>query len=443
MTFSVIPRCNVSGASGVVIPPATAAKWYPGHYWKLEDWQVVNQSTGALNTSSLNTIFQEVKDTFSCRGIKWTIEWGDVENGNWTVINELCKRLWSLRQGTNPKYARLMLAINLKGEGVTATAINKLLPLDLVVAGGFTPTKSGYTAYTNAFPWKDNGGTTPSGYYPKLWKTVIQSRLAAFCQTLAAHVPPNCDGKSLDQGDILCMVSSLESANDAAYDGFQDSTTGDGDPTGSQSSYEQGLWDYVQNLKLAFPKTPVTMSLNYSRPFIADIIPQLPGKKIGINTPNGNYANGLNLVDQSAPITNGILLYFQDPAYYNSIIMNSEVQGDDFKSTMGIDARADKLGVDAPPGYDFPPYADLYLRHKNTLHAHYMVWQRNFPFWLGGTFSEKLNTTDPSYATAGPTYTWPGTRPSCLNTFMKTYAALNNPADPAGGLNTTPPTNWL
>lgn len=436
MSFSPYARCNVSGASGVVLPPATISKFYPGHYTKLEGWQVVN-SNGTLNTSSINTIFQELNDTFCLRGIKWTIEWGDIENAttgsanwNWTVIDTLVKKLWDMRQGANPKYKRLMLAINIKGSGVTSAAIHKLLPPDLVVAGGFTPTKSGYTAYTLAWPWAD--GTVPGGYYPKLWKTTVKNRLNSFFQELANHVVPNTDGKTLDEGDLLCMVSTLESANKTAYDGFQDSSTGDGDPTGSQGSYEDGMWSMAQGLKTAFTKTPVTMSLNYSRPYIAEIIPQLPGKKIGINTPNGNYANGLNLVDSSPPIIQGILLYFQDPTYANSIILNSEIQGDDYTATTGIDADDDKKQF-----YDFPNYEGLYLRHRDTLNSHYVVWQRNFPFWLGGNYSAKVD---------GVNYTWPSPpnpRPSVLNTFLKKYADLNNPADPAGGLNTTPPTNWL
>lgn len=429
--ISAVGKCLITPK--LVAPPITG-KWYPGHYWKLEQWQVENQSTGLLNTSMLNTIFAEIAASPGCRGIKWTTNWGKVENGNWTAINELCKRLYALRTGPSPKYARLMLAIDFKADGVGPGDINQCIPDDLIVEGGFTPNKGGYTAYTKAFPWAKPSGAV-GGYYPKLWDTTIQSRLNSFMQTLANYVPPSCDGLSLDSGDILAMVSSLESAPGPIYDTYQG---------GSQTQFENGLWSFVQNMKLAFTKTPVTMSLNYSQSFVQDIIPQLHAKKIGINTPNSNFAKGLIRV--AAP--QGILKYFEDPAIYNSLIMNSEIQGDDFKSDHGIDARDDKLDVlDENPhinGYNFPAYATLLDWCINRLHNHYTVWQRTLPFWDGGSFSENLQANDPSYnGGVGTTpYVWPGTRPSFIN-FFQTNPIINNVSDPAGGNNSVKPTNWL
>lgn len=440
MSISVFARADVSGAPGSGGGGGggdTPEKWYPGHYWKLHPGDMMSGPT-TPNTSKLNTIFQEIRTSPGCRGIKAVIDWGPTENGNWVLINELCKRLYALRQEATPKYARLMLAINLKG----STDITDLLPADMIVAGGFTPTRPGYTAYTNAYPYtsqgaRDNQGTF-SGYYPKMWSTTVQTRLAAFAQMLADHVPPDGDGKSLDEGDLLAMVSTLESAPRGCYDTYQG---------GSLTAYENGLFDFAKSLKQKFLKTPITMSLNYSRGFVARIFDDLATFKIGINTPNGNFASGL--VDPTG--NPGVLNYFYSLANANSIILNPECQGDDFMSSMGIDARDDVFDtrVETPvdiPGFDFPSYSTLFNRYRNDLNAHYMVWQRETPFWLGGNFSFNLKTTDPSYVAGQNPRTWPSPpnpMPSFLNGFFKTNTVINNVADPAGGMRSQKPTNWL
>lgn len=427
MSFSLFARGETTKFSR----SNAAVKFYPGHYVKLEGWQVV-KTDGSLDTASIDTIIQELDQTFCLRGIKWVIDWGDIENvttgavnWHWTAIDNLYKRLWDMRQGANPKYKRLMLAINMRGSGVTNANAKRVIPGDLVVqdnSPGFTP-KAGYTVYTHLWPYTN--ASNPDGYYAKLWETTIQNRFGTFCQELANHVVPNCDGKTMDQGDILCMMSSLESSTDSPYDGYQG---------GTQSTYEAGLFAIVQKMKQAFVKTPVTMSLNFTRAYVASIMPQLPALKIGINSPNSNLQNSINLVPTGGA-SQGVLLYYQDPAYINNIILNPEIQGIEYKTSIGQDAFPDKLNL-----YDFPSYESLYLRCKNDLNANYVVWQRNFPFWLGGTFSEKVTGVTPS------PYFWPSPpnpMPSVLNTFLKTYPALNNINDPAGGLNTVIPTNFI
>lgn len=434
MTLSLFSRSDVSGSGGGG-GGSTPEKWYPGHYWKLHPGDIMTNAT-TPNASKLNTIFQEIRTSPACRGIKAVIDWGPTEDGNWILIDELCKRLYALRQEATPKYARLMLAINIKG----STDITDLLPADMIVAGGFTPTRPGYTAYTNAYPYTSQGAAantgTFSGYYLKLWSTTVRNRLAAFAQMIADHVPPDGDGKSLDQGDLLCMISTLESAPRNPYDTYQG---------GSLGQYETGMFNFAKDIKTAFTYTPVTMSLNYSRSFIASVIPDLATFKIGINTPNGNFASGL-VATSGNP---GILVYF-DIATANSIILNPECQGDDFMSSWGIDGRNDVFNTitENPdiPGFDFPAYSTLFNRYRNDLNAHYMVWQRETPFWLGGNFSFNLKTSDPSYIAGQNPRTWPSPpnpMPSFLNGFFKTNATINNPADPAGGMRSVKPTNWL
>lgn len=436
-------------------PPPGDEKLYKGHYWKIFPGNVLT-STGAVNVSALNTIFNEIQASPACRGIKFTFLWGECENSFNTVsqgkgyvaaINYIAKRCWDARSWSTPRDIRMMLAVDIKG----GNNINGLLPSDMIVQGGYTPGRTGYTPYTLAYPYTSAGAGpnagTFSGYYPKVWKTQVQNRLLQFFQRLANHVPPNCDGKSLDQGDILAMFSNLESAPRNCYDTYQDNVSTDGDPVGSLDAHEQGVFDLVKKIKQAFPLTPVTMSLNYSRPYCAEIIPKLHALKIGINTPNINLSTGINTIDNSPPITNGILRYFLDPAIYNSLIINPEVQGDDFVSTYGKDARdrADAFAKQNPPNwtavdaeYDFPDYLTLWNRFKE-LNAHYVVWQRESPFWNGGTLTESFKMSDGSTVN----HTFPGTRPSFLATFFQTNSELNNPADVTGGVNSGNPTNAI
>lgn len=416
--FSIAPKSKPSasggggggGGGGTVL-----GKWYPGHYIKLEQSTVFN-TDGSFKTANLNTIFNnELKNTFCLRGIKFVISWGDIENvansdpatWNWSTIDEFVQRLYNIRQGASPKYARVLFALNYRSDIPAASGKLEIVPPDL-------------TAKTWA--WSQNG-ISAQGWYINLWDSVIQARLKTFLQAFANHVVPGTDGKTLDQGDYFAGMATLESAIRPAY---LDNYNG-----GSLAMFQNGIIksfangdSLIKSMKTAFPNTPVQFGGNYTRAFMATAMPQLNGMKVGLNTPNGNLSKGLNDPTGSP----GILVYAQNPTYYNGIMLQIEAQGDDYKSRWGIDARADKAAL-----YDIPPYYaasgyDLLNRWRNVLHTHYMIWQRNEPFWSGGNFTEDgINFGDV---------------PSIL-TFMQTNSILNNPADPAGGLNSTPPTNWI
>ncbi len=416
--FSIAPKSKPSasggggggGGGGTVL-----GKWYPGHYIKLEQSTVFN-TDGSFKTANLNTIFNnELKNTFCLRGIKFVISWGDIENvanadpatWNWSTVDEFVQRLYAIRQGANPKYARVLFALNYRSDTAAASGKLEIVPPDL-------------TAKTWA--WSQSG-TAAQGWYINLWDSVIQARLKTFLQAFADHVVPGTDGKTLDQGDYFAGMATLESAIRPAY---QNNYNG-----GSLALFQSGIIksfasgdSLIKSMKTAFPNTPVQFGGNYTRAFMATAMPLLNGAKVGLNTPNGNLSTGLN--DTGAP--QSILVYAQNPTYYNGIMLQIEAQGDDYKASTGIDARSNKAALyDIPPYYSATGY-DLLNRWRNVLHTHYMIWQRNEPFWSGGNFTED-----------GINF---GTVPSIL-TFMQTNSILNNPADPAGGLNSTPPTNWL
>lgn len=421
-------------------PPPGGEKWVSGFFTKLEPWQVLN-TNGTLKTTSLNEIFDELRTTPALRGIKWVINWGEVDKGgatsNWNmlVINELVRRLHGLRQETPSKKKYLFLAISFK-----ADTIADLLPPDMRVTGGYTPSvPSGYGVYRYAWPYgsstrkADGTYPMPQGYYLKTWDQALVNRYSAFCAKLANHVVPATDGETLDAGDYLYMFSSLESATQPLYDSAF--------PGWTLTNHEDGVFGLVRQMKNSLPNTMITISLNYARPFLTRTIPQLPGLSIGINTPNGNQSTGL-IAGGTNP---GILTYFQDPELADSIVLNSEMQGDDFCCTNGLEGRraADDAAKLATPNwaavdaaYDFPGYKSLYLRHRDLLNAHIVVVQRNYPFWLGGTLTEEFTLANNTKTN----HTFPGTRPSFLQ-FLKTDPDVN--ANAWAGFNNVSPLNWI
>lgn len=411
-------------------PPPAGAKYFEGYAVKLEPWQVLSGT--ALNTASLNTIFDELRTTPALKAIKWVINWGDVETGanpaswNMLVINELVKRLHQLRNETPSKKKFLMLAVSFKG------SIN-ILPPDMRVTGGYTPSKTGYTAYKYAWPFTANAGSLgeSSGYYVKTWDAYVQDRFQQFFEKLATYVVPGTDGKGLNVGDYLYMVSTLESVTQSLYDPAF--------PGWSVTAQEDGVFEMAKRIKIGLPSTMVTISLNFTKAFCGRTFPKLPGVKIGCNTPDGNQAVDL-VIGGGNP---GILTYFQNPAYAGNIVLNPEIQPDTYYSTYGIDARrrAVDFAKQSPPNwtavdaeYDFPSYNSIHNRYRNVLNANIIVAQRTFPFWLGGVHKETFTLASGSTVE----HSFPGARPSFLN-FLKT--------DPDVlawlGESNSPPTNWI
>lgn len=414
-------------------PPPEGDKYFQGYAAKLNPGEVMVNSLpfGTVNAAALDTIFNEMRTTPAWKAVKHVFNWGEIEtdpnpaNWNMKAITAIVQRLHLLRQSGIKKH--FFMAFSFKGS-------NTVLPPDMRITGGYTPQQTGYTVYKYMWPFVPNAGALISdgGYYIKTWDPYVQDRFQQFMEKLANYVVPSTDGKGLDVGDYLYMVSSLESVVQTLFDkGF---------PTWTQENHENGVRELVYRMKVAMPNTMVTMSLNHDRPLLKRAIPALPAKKIGINTPNSNYDPSL-LAGGDNP---GILTYFMSPTYDGNIVLNPEIQGDDYYATYGFEARkrAKAFAKLNPPNwtavdaeYDFPSYKSMHLRCVNDLNANIIVAQRNSPFWLGGTYSEKFIMFDNTQVT----HTFPGTRPPFL-TFLRT--------DPdvlawAGAASPTKPTNWL
>lgn len=370
-------------------------------------------------------------------GIKWATSWGAIDKGSdpatWdmTIINYLVQRLHEIRVRTGKK-KYLFLALSFKG------SIEALLPPDIRTSGTYASNLS-YAKYKYAWPWVPNAGALfgGGGYHIKGWVTsgdyTLQNRFRSFCEKLANYVVPGTDGKTLDVGDYLYMISSLESATQTPFDpSFPDYTL---------DKHEDGVFELVKIMKQSFAKTMVSVCLNFSKPNCSRTFPKLPGLKIGCNTPNMNFAEGL-IITSSNP---GVLNYFYDSQPYDGdIVLSPEIQGDDLYATDGIDARrrAADFAKQSPPNwtsvdaeYDFPSYITLHRRCRDVLNANIIIVQRTQPFWTGGVFQQSFTLANGT----NTTHIFPGTRPSFLE-FLKTNPEVN--ADANSGL-APRPTNWL
>lgn len=431
------PACYGRAYVDSTPPPASSAKYFQGYAAKLNPGEVMVNSDpfGSVNATALNTIFAEMDATPAWKAVKHVFHWGEIETdpnpANWNMkeITALVQRLHLYRQTnpSNPKY--LFIAFSFKGD-------ISILPPDMRTPGTYTPApgKTDYTRYQYAWPFVPNAGAliNSGGYYIKTWDTYVQNRFQQFIEKLAAYVVPDTDGKGLDVGDYLYMASSLESVVQTLYDANF--------PGWTKTNHEDGVRELVRRMKIGLPNTMVSICLNYDRPLLPRAFSDLNALKIGVNTPNSNHAAGL-IITGTNP---GILTYFQNAAYVGKLVLNPEIQGDDFYSTYGFDARqrAAAFAKESPPNwaavdaeYDFPSYKTLHNRCVNDLNADIVIAQRNSPFWLGGTYSESFTMANGSKQS----HTFPGTRPPFL-TFLRTDPDVIAWATQA---NPTKPTNWL
>lgn len=423
-------------------PPSGSDKYFSGYGVKLEPWQVLKADgtpkiSGAA-PNDLNTIFQELEDTPVLHGVKWATSWGDIDTGdnpaNWDmrIINYLIQRLHEIKTRTG-KQKYLLLALSFK-----SGAIGGLLPPDIRIPGTY-PSSKNYTKYKYAWPWVPNAGALfgGGGYHIKAWVTAgdytLLNRFQSFCEKLANYVVPGTGGKTIDAGDYLCMISTLESATQTPFDPYF--------PDYTLEKHEDGILELNKRMKLSFARTMVATCLNFTKPNCARNFPKLPALNIGCNTPNMNYSDGL-IIKSAYP---GVLNYFYDgQPYPGLIVLNPEIQGDDYYATYGIDARrrAADFAKQNPPNwtavdaeYDFPAYITLHRRCRDTLNANIVIAQRTQPFWNGGVYQQSFKMYDGT----NKTHIFPGTRPSFIE-FLKTNAEVN--ADANAGL-APRPTNWL
>ncbi len=395
-------------SQAILATPLSINKWKPGHYVKIEDWQL-------NNPTQMANIYNELSTTPSLRGVKVVILWGRYETRTGGVSTFDFSQLITIANELETRGKHLILSFAWRtftgsdgtaaGVAAAAAAASLIVPNDLATTtgtyGAGTPLE--HTTFDKLFAYKDSAGAL-KGYNLKLWKASVPYRIGLFMQALAGAT--NSNNVSFDNNNVLVQMSTTESsiAQPVVPYGMNPGTNKDG----SEELQVAGQINVLNNMNTHFIYTPVVASLNFPRSHVANMASNgassdLAIGKFGLGTPNSHYAYSLNTTDATYP---GVLTYY--PGLSNIVLLAPEVQGDDYESD-----------YKQPTPTTYPAYLDIYQRLRNDLDANYIVWQRNFPFWLGDS-------------TGGTPI------PSVLN-FLKTNSTIINDVTGAGGLNTTMP----
>ena len=371
--LSIILIIALSYVSSSFIAEAVTDKWHPGIYLKIEDWQL-------KNPVQMEKIYKELADTPQLRGVKVVMKWGryetrtnDISTYNFTRIENILSRLATMDN------KHLIVAIAWR-EFKSEQGVSQILPNDLQngVLWNDDPAWE-HIDYEYAWAYIKGNKDRIYGYNIKLWNPIVMTRLEAFMEALASQI---------DTHPNFNQITTTESAVGNPIIPF---VYGE-----SKDLQFIGQKDILLLMKKYFTQSLVMSQLNFSRKYVASMIPLLLIEGIGLGSPDGNEHP--ELIRTTPVDVPGVLTYY--PKLSNDLILAPEIQGDSYISTYGAG------GVE-----DYPSYEYLYSRVKNDLKANYTVIQRNTPFWLGDADT-----------------------PSMLE-FLQTYPDIINDHTGAGGLN--------
>ncbi len=367
---------------GSTPPGVNSNKWHPGIYIKLEDWQL-------QSNVEMEKIYKEVAETPGIRGIKISALWGRYETRNtpgvstynFTQIENILNRLSKMDD------KHLIVLIAWRDFTGDADVVN-LLPNDMRrgVLWNNVPAWR-HIDYDYLWGYKINVSSVGANYAynMKLWSPVLLARMDSFLKAMAAKI---------DSHPNFNHITTSESATGDPIIPF-----GPGESDALQSAGQLAVLTMMQK---HFVKSFVVSDFNYSREFVAQAVPILKSRGIGLGSSNSNLKDSLNMTGPNP----GVLTYY--PKLSGQIVLAPEIQGHDLRSKFGDDKQVDT-----------PPYDYLYKRVRDDLKANYVVIQRNTPYWYGGKVGTK-------------------TVPSML-TFLKTYPAIKNDPTGAGGLDSKKP----
>ena len=362
-------------------------KWHPGIYVKVQDDQL-REKDGS--NAKMEAIYSELKSTPQLRGIKVVLLWGRYEKKDpstgaitydFREIDEILNRLAVLDNN------HLILSFAWR-EFKSTDGIVDMLPSDLRrgISWNDDPVWA-HTKYDYLWAYRMSRKPGHYSYCLKLWDPMIISRIDAFLKALATHV---------DSHPHFNQISTTESALGQPIIPF-----GPGEGGELQS---EGQLTIIRLMRKYFVRSLVVPAFNFNRKYVARVVSVLEKEGIGLGSPNSNKSESLtHTASIDAP---GVLTYY--PRLSGKVVLAPEIQGDDYRSSVGDDRIKDT-----------PSYEALYLRVRDDLKANYTVMQRNSPFWLGDART-----------------------PSMLR-FIQTYPAIVNDPTGAGGLNSAKPRSLL
>jgi hypothetical protein len=395
-------------SQAIFATPLSIDKWKPGHYVKIEDWQLMDDCVAKPTTCHMEKIYKELKDTPALRGVKIILYWsryesraGGTSTYDFSALNTIINNIKNTSKSGTDKHVILSFAWRVPSTDLDTVKL--LVPNDMQVEMTNTPIydQGGpleHTTFWDLYAYKQ--GSSVKGYNIKLYKSSVITRIDAFLQELADE---------FDDDNVLVQIAATESAigEPAVPYGTGTANTPSGTNLyGTEAKQYEGQDDVLNSMNTHFVKTPVVPALNYSRPYVATWASGggsslLASGKFGLGTPDAHLGSGINYVGTNP----GVLTYF--PGFTEVILLAPEVQPDHYESDQ-----------DTPP-IAFPSYESIYERLRDDLYANYIIWQRNYPYWLGKST--------------------PTVVPSVLE-FLQTHSDITSDVSGAGGLNTTVPT---
>lgn len=381
-------------SQAIFATPLSINKWKPGHYVKLDDWQ--------LNSpSEMADVYDELDNTPDLRGIKVVILWGRYETRTGSVSTYDFSQLTDIADELEARGKHLILSFAWRAFSTDPDVAKYILPNDMWNTNGIYDNGGPleHTLFDKMYAYTDSSGAV-AGYNLKLWKGAVPYRIDLFMQALAGAL--NSSSVTFDNNNVLVHLSTTESAINSPAVPYGTGTNS----TGTEALQYAGQIEVLDSMNARFTNTPIVATLNFTRAHVANMAgggssSVLATGKFGLGSPNSHYDTSLNTTSGNP----GVLTYY--PGFSNVILLAPEVQGDDYVSDH------------ASPPTAYPLYVNIFARLRDDLDANYIVWQRKPPYWKGGNIG---GTTIPS-----------------VLTFLQSNTDITGDASGAGDLNTTVP----
>lgn len=137
--------------------PLSINKWKPGHYVKLDDWQVYTwdelTKTYTFNTDGLEVAYDELEENDALRGLKIVIQWGRYETRTGSTSTYNFSDLITIAEELEARGKHLILSFAWRAFSTNPDVAKWILPNDMQNTNGIY----------------DNGGSEEHTLFDKMY----------------------------------------------------------------------------------------------------------------------------------------------------------------------------------------------------------------------------------------------------------------------------------
>lgn len=266
--FSAFSRClpSVSPVEPTE-PEPTGKKFNTGYYWA-----PLYGGNGPGGIHDYTGLISDLTNIPNVKGCLMRVSWNDLETSqgvyDWSVINQVYNTVSTL-----PTPKRLCVLIELRsngssGGGAPGQNVPSYVFNNPGVYGGGTG---------NGGTWLATGGAAATAFdirYMRLWNAALLARLKALSDAFAAEFDNKPFFEMLQFSEPI--VATKNSSTGANVD----------IPADYQTSYPNGIKNWVIYTNTKFTKTIVTQLCNFPVPLNTTYIPSLRDAGIGVSCPN-------------------------------------------------------------------------------------------------------------------------------------------------------------